>query len=115
MAPLAQADAEAYRAVIAARRRHRAPAGSSAGRTGARPQQMMTSGAGLAAALWDAADVPLRVAEVGAQVAVLATRLAARGNPNLHGDTVTAALLAEAGTRVRLRPGPDQPLRRRIR
>ncbi len=85
VAPLAQADAEAYRAVIAARRR---PTAAQA-----------EPGAALAVALSDAADVPLRVAEIGAQVAALATRLAARGNPNLHGDAVTAALLAEAGTR----------------
>ena len=85
VAPLAQADAEAYRAVIAARRR---PTAAQA-----------EPGAALAVALSDAADVPLRVAEIGAQVAALATRLAARGNPNLRGDAVTAALLAEAGTR----------------
>ncbi len=53
----------------------------------------------LAAALSDAADVPMRVAEIGVQVAALATRLATNGNPNVHGDAVTAALLAEAGAR----------------
>jgi formiminotetrahydrofolate cyclodeaminase len=73
VAPLAQADADAYRAVIAARRHP--------------------------AALSDAADVPMRVAEIGVQVAALATRLATHGNPNVHGDAVTAALLAEAGAR----------------
>ena len=81
VAPLAQADAEAYRAVIAARRRPPGPP------------------ADLAAALSGAADVPMRIAEIGAQVAALATRLAARGHPDLHGDAVTAALLADAGTR----------------
>jgi methenyltetrahydrofolate cyclohydrolase len=75
VAPLAQADADAYGAVIAARRERRA------------------------AALSDAADVPMRVAEIGVQVASLATRLATHGNPNVHGDAVTAALLAEAGAR----------------
>ena len=53
----------------------------------------------LAAALSGAADVPMRVAEIGVQVAVLAARLARHGNPNLQGDAVTAALLAEAGAR----------------
>ena len=80
VAPLAQADAEAYRAVIAARRRKDEPEAALA-------------------ALSDAANVPLRVAEIGARVAALATRLAADGNPNLYGDAVTAALLAEAGVR----------------
>ena len=80
VAPLAQADAEAYRAVIAALRQPPEP-----GR--------------LTAALSDAADVPMQVAEAGVRVAALAARLAARGNPNLHGDAVTAGLLAEAGAR----------------
>jgi methenyltetrahydrofolate cyclohydrolase len=84
VAPLAQADAEAYRAVIAARRR---------------PSDDDQQRRRVAAALSDAADVPMRVAEIGAQVAVLASRLAAHGNPNLHGDAITAALLAEAGAR----------------
>ena len=69
----------------------------------------------LAAALSVAADVPMRIAEIGAQVTALAARLAVHGHPNLHGDAITAALLAEAGTRLGLRPGPDQPVRRRIR
>ena len=80
VAPLAQADAEAYRAVIAARRRKDEPEAALA-------------------ALSDAANVPLRVAEIGARVAALATRLAAHGHPSLHGDAVAAALLADAGTR----------------
>lgn len=77
----AQADADAYRAVIAARRRKD------------------ESGQALADALSEAANVPMWVAELGARVVRLATRLAADGNPNLHGDAVTAALLAEAGAR----------------
>jgi methenyltetrahydrofolate cyclohydrolase len=78
VAPLADADAQAYRAVIAARRR----------------------GDDDAAALSAAADVPLRVAEVGAGIATLAARLAAGGNPNTRGDALTAGLLAAAGTRA---------------
>jgi methenyltetrahydrofolate cyclohydrolase len=74
----AHADADAHRAVLAARRR---------------------KDEGLADALSEAANAPLWVAEVGARVVRLATRLAADGNPNLHGDAVTAALLAEAGAR----------------
>ena len=102
VAPLAQADAEAYRAVIAARRRPTAtPAGPGApaepGAPAAPDDDQRRRR--LAAALSDAADVPMRVAEIGAQVAVLAARLAAHGHPNLHGDAITAALLAEAGAR----------------
>jgi len=51
-------------------------------------------------ALTEAADVPLSVAGVGAEVAGLAARLAGEGNPNLLGDAVTAAVLAGAGTRA---------------
>lgn len=77
-APLADADAEAYRAVIAARRH----------------------GGDVDGALSAAADVPLQVAEAGVQVAALAARLAAEGNPNTRGDALTAGLLAAAATRA---------------
>lgn len=75
--PLAKADAEAYEAVIAARR-----------------------GPDYDEALSRAADVPLAVVETAAGVAELAADLAARGNPNLRGDAATAALLAEASARA---------------
>jgi formiminotetrahydrofolate cyclodeaminase len=54
-------------------------------------------------ALLGAADVPLAVAGAGASVAEAAARLTVEGNPNLAGDAVTAALLAEAGTRAAAR------------
>lgn len=76
-APLAQADAEAYEEVIAAR-----------------------GGPGYNEALSRAADIPLAMAEAAAEVAEVAAELAARGNPNLRGDAVTAALLAEASARA---------------
>ncbi len=47
-----------------------------------------------------AADVPLQVMELAAQIAHRAARLAADGNPNLRGDAVTAVLLADAGARA---------------
>lgn len=51
-------------------------------------------------ALHAAAEVPLRIAEAGAQVAGLGACLAAEGgDPDLRGDAVTAALLAEAAVR----------------
>jgi methenyltetrahydrofolate cyclohydrolase len=85
-APLAQADAEAYRAVIAALR---APVNTA---TPGQPQ--------LAAALSQASVVPMDVAETGAEVAALAAAVAAGGNPNVRGDAITAALLAAAGSRA---------------
>ena len=75
--PLADADAEAYGAVIAAR---------------GTPDYDE--------ALSRAADVPLAIAQAGAEVAELAAELAASGNPNLRGDAATAALLAEAAARA---------------
>jgi len=76
-APLAQADADGYRAVLAAQR------------TGS--QQA------LRAALSAACDTPLRMARIGAEVAGIAATVAASGNPAVRGDAVTAALLAAAG------------------
>ena len=51
-------------------------------------------------ALTEAADAPLSVAGIGAEVAGLSARLAEEGNPNLRGDAVTAAVLAGAGVRA---------------
>ncbi len=51
-------------------------------------------------ALSEAANVPLSIAEIGAEVAGIATRLAREGNPNLRGDASVATLLAEAGVRA---------------
>ena len=48
-------------------------------------------------ALSEAADVPLSIAEIGAEVAGISARLAQEGNPNLWGDAVTAVALAGAG------------------
>jgi formiminotetrahydrofolate cyclodeaminase len=75
--PLAEADAEAYTAVIEARG---TPAYDEA--------------------LSRAADVPLAIAQAAADVGELAAELATNGNPNLRGDAATAALLAEAGARA---------------
>jgi methenyltetrahydrofolate cyclohydrolase len=56
--------------------------------------------ASLARALSRAADVPMEIVELAAQVAGIAAPLAAVGNPALRGDAVAAALLAQAGARA---------------
>jgi formiminotetrahydrofolate cyclodeaminase len=89
VAPLAQADADAWQKVIEARA---LPRESGAERGNLRRQTIRH-------ALEGAAEVPLEVAEIGADVARLAAILAERGNPNLRGDAVTAGLLAAAGVR----------------
>ena len=76
---LIDADARAYEAVIAAAR-------------GA-------SEAGLAEALSQAADVPLDIVVLASELAWPARDLATTGNPNLRGDALTAALLAQAAAR----------------
>jgi methenyltetrahydrofolate cyclohydrolase len=87
VAPLAQADADAYGLVLAAQR---------APNTDDRDGRVRS-------ALSDAADVPLAVAEAGAEVAKIAARLASDGNPNLKGDAICALMLADAGVRAAAR------------
>jgi methenyltetrahydrofolate cyclohydrolase len=83
--PLAQADAEAYAALMTAFRLPK----DDPGRTEA-----------IAAAAEEAAAVPLEIAAFAAETALLAARLAEEGNPNLRGDAVAAALLASAAART---------------
>ncbi len=105
VAPLARADAVAYCRVLVAQRAREAP-----DRDG-----------DVRAALSEAADVPLAVAEAGAEVACIAAQLASDGNPNLEGDALCAVLLADAGVRAAVRlveinlsgePGEDGRLER---
>jgi formiminotetrahydrofolate cyclodeaminase len=77
---LADADAAAYGRVLAAMR------GGGADR--------------VRAALEEAADIPLRIAEAGARVGRIAVAVAVGGNPNLTGDVRAAVLLAEAAVRA---------------
>ncbi len=84
VAPLAAADAAAYRQVLAAL---------------ARPMADPDRAAAVRSALSHAADVPLAVAEAGAEVVALAARLQRHGNPNLRGDAVTARQVAGAAVR----------------
>jgi formiminotetrahydrofolate cyclodeaminase len=85
-ASLIQADADSYAAVIDAQRR--------------KHDDDQTRRREIAAALAAAADVPMEIVELAVSVARLAARLAADGNPNLRGDAITGALLAEAGARA---------------
>ena len=102
-APLAQADSDTYADVLAAQRAPGEPAG--------RPREQRIS-----AALAQASAVPLEVAEIGDRVAALATEIAARGNPAVRGDSLTAARLAAAAAqaaaalvRINLAGTPDDP------
>jgi pimeloyl-ACP methyl ester carboxylesterase/formiminotetrahydrofolate cyclodeaminase len=85
VAPLAQEDVIAYGRVLTAKRT------PDDGDPDARRERVRM-------ALSGAADVPLAIAETGATVAEMAAHLAREGNPRLRGDTVAAALVAEAGT-----------------
>ena len=82
---LAQRDADAYAAVLAAQ---------------ALPADDPKRPATVHAALSDASDVPLQIAGLGAEVIDLAFMVAQHGNPNLHGDALTACLMAQAGVRA---------------
>lgn len=81
--PLADADGAAYGRFLAATRRPPEPD----------PQARREA---VAAALTEANEIPLRIAEIAADTAELAAALARTGNPNLRGDAATAALLAAA-------------------
>ena len=85
--PLARADAAAYSRVLESYRGQR-----QGDKEGQRRK--------IREALSEAASVPLAVAEIGAELVGIAVRLVREGNPNLRGDAVVAALLAEAGGRA---------------
>jgi formiminotetrahydrofolate cyclodeaminase len=83
--PLADADGAAFGRVLAAYRI---------------PRYAPDRADRIAAALSDAADVPLAVAEIGAEGATLGARAFHDGNANLRGDALAAVRLAGAGTRT---------------
>ena len=91
-----QADAESYKRVLIALRQPDKAAESH------RPDGTVAESRKhrIAVALSEASEVPMAVVEQAAQVARLAARLAADGNPSLRGDAITALLLAEAGARA---------------
>jgi methenyltetrahydrofolate cyclohydrolase len=87
VAPLAQADAEAYAEALTALRK-RAELEERY-----RDQQLRQ-------ALDRAAKIPLEIAEAGCDLAGLAALLVERGNPEVRADAAVAAVLAEGGARA---------------
>lgn len=87
VAPLVQADADAYVEALSALR------GREALEARYRDQQ-------LRAVLEQAAEIPLQIAETGSDLACLAALLVQYGNPEVRADAAAASVLAEAGARV---------------
>jgi formiminotetrahydrofolate cyclodeaminase len=85
--PLAQADADAYEEALAAMHLpdHLEP---------------QVRDMALGHVLERAAEIPLVIAEAGADAATLAADVVERGTPSRRADAVGAAILADAGTRV---------------
>ena len=83
--PLAQRDAEAYEEALVSM-------------TLPERVEPVVRDMAVGAALWRAAEVPMAIAEAGADAACLASLVADRGTPARRADAVTAALLAEAAT-----------------
>jgi methenyltetrahydrofolate cyclohydrolase len=86
-APLAQSDADAYEEALAALHL---------------PDQLEPEvrDMALGQVLARAAEIPLVIAEAGADVACLAAEVADRGTPERRGDAVAAALIAEGAARA---------------
>jgi len=108
-APLAQSDAEAYEEALAALHL---------------PDELELEvrDMALGKVLARAAEIPLVIAEAGADAAALAALVADRGTPERRGDAITAALLAEAAARAaadlvaaNLTIAPDDPRALRAR
>lgn len=85
---LAERDAEAYDAFVRARRLPRDT-----------DEQRATRATAMAAAIQQAAEIPLRTARVAAQALELARRIAPIGNRNAVSDAGVAAQLASAAVR----------------
>jgi methenyltetrahydrofolate cyclohydrolase len=85
-AELVTEDGQAYQSVLDALAQPR-----DAG-TGERDQRIR-------AAVERATAIPEEMTQIAARVAGMAARMAAEGNPNLRGDSLSAAILAEAAAR----------------
>jgi formiminotetrahydrofolate cyclodeaminase len=109
VAPLAQADADAYVEALSSLR----------GRADLEDRYRDQK---LRAALERAAEIPLKIAEVGCDLSCLAALIVENGNPEVRADAAAAAVLAEGGTRaaaklveVNLGAVPDDPRVRHAR
>jgi formiminotetrahydrofolate cyclodeaminase len=109
VAPLVQADADAYLDALTALRRREEMEERY------RDQQ-------LRATLERAADVPLKIVEAGSDLACLAALLAEHGNPEVRADAAAASVLAEGGARaaamlveINLGAAGDDPRVRHVR
>jgi formiminotetrahydrofolate cyclodeaminase len=87
VAPLAQADADAYSEALGKLRNR--------DELEARYRDQK-----LEAALDRAAEIPLQIAEAGSDLAALAALLVENGNPEVRADAAVASVLAEGGTRA---------------
>jgi formiminotetrahydrofolate cyclodeaminase len=87
VAPLAQADAEAYRDAVTILRRREEVSERYRDQT-------------LRDALERSAEIPARIVEAGADLACLAALLVENGNPEVRADAVVACVLAEGGARA---------------
>ena|SRR5437764_1436126 len=87
VAPLAQLDADVYAEALNVLRRREELEERY------RDQQLRS-------ALERAAEIPLKIAEAGSDLACLAALLVENGNPEVRADSAAAALLAEGGTRA---------------
>lgn len=98
---LAASDAAAYRRALSVIRRTESVDSSHGGPTGpgAAPIPTDDRAAARAVAIGDACEVPLAIAEVGAEIAALASLTALAGNRALRPDAVVAVGLAGAATR----------------
>ena len=87
VAPLVQADADAYSEALGKLRNR--------DELEARYRDQK-----LEAALDRAAEIPLQIAEAGSDLAALAALLVENGNPEVRADAAIASVLAEGGTRA---------------
>lgn len=87
VAPLAQADADVYTEALTMLRRREELTERYRDQT-------------LRAALERAAEIPLRIAEAGSDLACLAALLVENGNPEVRADAAVASVLAEGAVRA---------------
>lgn len=87
VAPLAQADAEAYRDALTTLRRREEVSERYRDQT-------------LREVLEKSAEIPVRIVESGTDLACLAALLVENGNPEVRADAAVACVLAEGGARA---------------